>query len=58
MVHKNYSIQGKAWYTDQIKLRKYVNKFSRKNKSRIVELNDEELGFIGLIEIDLRNTLH
>ena len=42
---KNYSIQGKAWYTDQIKLRKYVNKFSRKNKSRIIELNDEELGF-------------
>ena len=29
---KNYSIQGTAWYTDQIKLRKYVNKFSRKNK--------------------------
>ncbi len=42
---KKYSIQGKAWYTDQIKLRKYVNKFSKKNKSRIVELNDEELGF-------------
>lgn len=42
---KNYSIQGTAWYTDQIKLRKYVNKFSRKNKSRIVELDDEEQGF-------------
>lgn len=40
-----YSIQGKAWYTDQIKLRKHVNKFSKKNKCRIVKLNDEELGF-------------
>ena len=42
---KNYSIQGTAWYTDQIKLRKYVNKFSRKNKSRIIELDDEDQGF-------------
>jgi hypothetical protein len=42
---KNYSIQGKAWYTDQIKLRKHVNKFSRKNKSRIIELDDDALGF-------------
>ena len=29
---KKYAIEGKAWYTDQIKLRKYVNKFSKKNK--------------------------
>ena len=42
---RKYAIEGTAWYTDQIKLRKYVNKFSKKNKSRIVELNDEELGF-------------
>ena len=27
-----YSIRGKAWYTDQIKLRKYINKFERKNE--------------------------
>ena len=33
-----YSIRGKAWYTDQIKLRKYVNKFSRKNNIRKMEL--------------------
>ena len=42
---RKYTIEGTAWYTDQIKLRKYVNKFSKKNKSRIVELNDHELGF-------------
>ena len=42
---KKYAIEGTAWYTDQIKLRKYVNKFSKKNKSRIVELDDTELGF-------------
>ena len=30
MVHKKYTIEGTAWYTDQIKLRKYVNKFSKK----------------------------
>tara|TARA_B100001996_G_scaffold82431_1_gene60810 strand:+ start:1570 stop:2313 length:744 start_codon:yes stop_codon:yes gene_type:complete len=42
---RKYTIEGTAWYTDQIKLRKYVNKFSKKNKSRIVELNDNELGF-------------
>ena len=42
---KKYAIEGKAWYTDQIKLRKYVNKFSKKNKSRIVELDDTEMGF-------------
>ncbi len=42
---RKYAIEGTAWYTDQIKLRKYVNKFSKKNKSRIVELNDNELGF-------------
>ena len=42
---KKYAIEGTAWYTDQIKLRKYVNKFSKKNKSRIVELDDPELGF-------------
>jgi hypothetical protein len=42
---KKYSIEGTAWYTDQIKLRKYVNKFSKKNKSRIVELDDIEMGF-------------
>ena len=40
-----YSIRGKAWYTDQIKLRKYVNKFSRKNKHRLILLNDKETGF-------------
>lgn len=42
---KKYTIEGTAWYTDQIKLRKYVNKFSKKNKSRIVELDDAEMGF-------------
>ena len=42
---KKYTIEGTAWYTDQIKLRKYVNKFSKKNKSRIVELDDTEMGF-------------
>ena len=42
---KKYTVEGTAWYTDQIKLRKYVNKFSKKNKSRIVELDDTELGF-------------
>lgn len=42
---KKYSFQGKAWYTDQIKLRKYVNKFEKKNKNRIVLLNDEDLNF-------------
>ncbi|OUU28807.1 MAG: hypothetical protein CBC04_00685 [Verrucomicrobia bacterium TMED44] len=42
---KKYTVEGAAWYTDQIKLRKYVNKFAKKNKSRIVELNDDELGF-------------
>ena len=30
MVHKKYTVEGTAWYTDQIKLRKYVNKFSKK----------------------------
>ncbi len=42
---KKYTVEGTAWYTDQIKLRKYVNKFSKKNKSRIVELDDTEMGF-------------
>lgn len=43
--NKKYSFQGKAWYTDQIKLRKYVQRFSRSNNSRIIELDDLELGF-------------
>lgn len=43
--NKKYVLQGKGWYTDQIKLRKYVNKFASKNGSRIIKLNDEELGF-------------
>ncbi len=42
---KKYTVEGTAWYTDQIKLRKYVNKFSKKNKSRIVELDDAEMRF-------------
>lgn len=40
-----YSVQGKAWYTDQIKLRKYVNKFSKKNSNRVVLLDDGEIHF-------------
>lgn len=40
-----YSIRGKAWYTDQIKLRKYVNKFSKKNGARVKLLDDEILNF-------------
>lgn len=40
-----YSIRGKAWYTDQIKLRKYINKFERKNKDRVILLNDNSTGF-------------
>ena len=42
---RKYSIRGKAWYTDQIKLRKYVNKFQINNRSRVVLLNDNDLGF-------------
>lgn len=44
---KKYTIQGKAWYTDQIKLRKYINKFTTKknNKQRIIQLSDDQLGF-------------
>ena len=52
---KKYAIEGTAWYTDQIKLRKYVNKFSKKNKSRIVELDDTELGFLDSTETGLKN---
>lgn len=40
-----YSVRGKAWYTDQIKLRKYVNKFAINNHKRIILLNDDELNF-------------
>jgi len=42
---KKYSIRGKAWYTDQLKLKKYVNKFAKNNNNRIVLLNDEMLQF-------------
>tara|TARA_B100000925_G_C21929463_1_gene439596 strand:+ start:137 stop:874 length:738 start_codon:yes stop_codon:yes gene_type:complete len=42
---KRYEIRGKHWYTDQIQLRNYINKFSVLNKQRIVELNDVECGF-------------
>lgn len=40
-----YSIRGKAWYTDQIKLRKYVDKFEKKYPGRVIALDDETLGF-------------
>ena len=45
MSSKRYEIRGKHWYTDQIQLRNYINKFSVLNKQRIVELNDVECGF-------------
>ena len=41
----NYSFQGSGWYTDQIKLQKYVSKFSKKNSERVIKLNDIETGF-------------
>jgi len=54
-----YSIRGKAWYTDQIKLRKYVNKFSRKNNHRLILLNDKETEFnrFNRTELDLHYEL-
>ena len=41
----SYSPQGKAWYTDQIQLRKNINKFSKKNFDRVIELDDDLIGF-------------
>ena len=41
----NYSFQGSGWYTDQIKLQKYLSKFSKKNSDRVIKLNDFETGF-------------
>lgn len=34
-----------GWYTDQIKLKQYVNKFSKKNKQRVVYLTDKSMHF-------------
>jgi len=42
---RKYSIRGKAWYTDQIKLQKYLNKFQKRNKHRVVLLDDNNAGF-------------
>lgn len=42
---KRYKIRGKHWYTDQIQLRNYINRFSVLNKNRIIELNEVECGF-------------
>ena len=42
---RNYSLQGKAWYTDQIQLRTHLNKFSVKNYDRVIKLNDSITGF-------------
>ena len=42
---RNYSLRGKAWYTDQIQLRKHLNKFSLKNSERVFKLNDSINGF-------------
>ena len=41
----NYSFQGSGWYTDQIKLQKYLSKFYKKNSDRVIKLNDFETGF-------------
>ena len=42
---RNYSLRGKAWYTDQIQLRKNLDKFSIKNSDRVFKLNDSITGF-------------
>ena len=40
-----------SWFTDQVLLRRYVEKFREKNKERIVELGDDHPGFFRLDRI-------
>ena len=37
-----------SWFTDQVLLRKYVEKFREENADRIVELDDDKSGFFRL----------
>jgi hypothetical protein len=41
----NYQKGHKNWYTDQLKLKKYVEKFSKKNENRVVYFKDQILHF-------------
>jgi len=41
----NYQKGHKNWYTDQLKLKKYVEKFSKKNPNRVVYFKDQTLHF-------------
>lgn len=42
---RKYSLRGKAWYTDQIQLRRNLDNFSIKNPERVIKLNDTINGF-------------
>jgi len=42
---RKYSIRGSAWYTDQLQLKKHIDKFSKKNNCRIHKLDDKINGF-------------
>lgn len=37
-----------SWFTDQVLLRKYIERFRKDNKERIVELDDDKSGFFRL----------
>lgn len=41
----NYRKGHKNWYTDQLKLKKYVSKFDKRFKNRVIFFNDQTLHF-------------
>jgi len=41
----NYRKGHKNWYTDQLKLKKYVSKFDKKFKNKVIFFNDQTLHF-------------
>lgn len=53
-----YKKGHKNWYTDQLKLKKYISKFQKKNPNRIIYFNDQTLHFNRIDRDEIRSVIY
>tara|TARA_Y100000389_G_scaffold76692_1_gene73444 strand:+ start:19825 stop:20565 length:741 start_codon:yes stop_codon:yes gene_type:complete len=54
----NYRKGNKNWYTDQLKLKKYISKFDNSNPNRVIFFNDQTLHFNRIDRTEINSVIY
>ena len=54
----NYRKGHKNWYTDQLKLKKYISRFDKKFKNRVIYFNDQSLHFNRIDRDEIKSVIY